>query len=215
MTISILDALARLSVAAVLSGVIGIERQVAQKAAGLRTHMLVGLGAGLFTLLGVDAFEGADPARVSAQIVAGVGFLGAGAIFRHGVSVKGLTTAAGMWTAAAVGMASGLGEYPVAIAASGVAVVVLYVVGVIQWLVRGRTSEATVELRVRLLSPDLVEQTRRAACDLIDKAGTVTIDEVGLERSVIGVFASPDTADSVITKLAALDGVVRVTRSGI
>ena len=63
MTISMLDALARLSVAAALSGVIGIERQVAQKAAGLRTHMLVGLGAGLFTLLGVDAFPGADPAR--------------------------------------------------------------------------------------------------------------------------------------------------------
>ncbi len=213
MTISLGEALLRLAAAAALAGIIGIERQAAQKSAGLRTHMLVGLGAGLFALLSVEAFPESDPARVAAQIVAGVGFLGAGAIFRHGVSVRGLTTAAGMWTAAAVGMASGIGEYAVALIATGVAVVVLYVVGVFQWLYRGRVEQATVELLIRLGSAEGVELIRDAARDLVAPAGTVVIDEVGVERSVIRVSVIPDEADRVIARLAVLGGVVRVTRS--
>ena len=88
--------LVRLSLAAVLSGAIGWHRETKHKPAGLRTHMLVGIGAALFTLVGIEGFEGADESRIAAQVVTGVGFLGAGAIFKEGANISGLTTAAGL-----------------------------------------------------------------------------------------------------------------------
>ncbi|MCS7055633.1 MAG: MgtC/SapB family protein [Thermoflexales bacterium] len=103
----------RVTVAAALSSLIGLEREMQGHAAGLRTHMLVGLGAALFTTLSLFAFEDGDPARVAAQIVTGVGFLGAGTIIqrrdRH--VPHGLTTAAGIWAVSAIGMACGAGAY--------------------------------------------------------------------------------------------------------
>jgi putative Mg2+ transporter-C (MgtC) family protein len=213
MSIDLFDLIVRMSTAAGLAGVIGLERQVAQKAAGLRTHMLVGLGAGVFAFLSVESFPGSDPARVAAQIVTGVGFLGAGAIFRHGVSVRGLTTAAGMWTAAAVGLASGLGEYEIALVATGVAVVVLYVVGVVQWMLRGREDEATVHLRARLDPTADVEEVCTVARDLVEPAGGVSIDEVGVDHSTIIVSTTPAAADHALAQLARHPGVIRVTRS--
>lgn len=215
MSIDVFEAILRISASAVLAGVIGFERQVAQKAAGLRTHMLVGLGAGVFALLSVESFPGSDPARIAAQIVSGVGFLGAGAIFRHGIAVRGLTTAAGLWTAAAVGMASGIGEYGIALIATGVAVVVLYVVGVIQWLVRGRTGEASVHLRVRLTPGTDIEVLRDRASDIVGRAGTASIEEVGADHSTVSVNVTPAKADGAIAALATLPGVVRVARTRV
>ena len=206
------DAVVRLLVAAALSGVIGFEREVAQKAAGVRTHMLVGLGAGLFTLVGVTGFAGSDPARVAAQVVAGVGFLGAGAIFRSGLTVRGLTTAAGLWTAAAVGMAAGLGEFAVALVATGVALVVLYVVGVVQWLFRGRRSAATAVLEVRLDRPELVASTSAAARALVAPAGSVAVQEVGRGKALLRVRVEPKECENLMVRLHGLEGVDRVAR---
>jgi putative Mg2+ transporter-C (MgtC) family protein len=107
--------LPRLLLAALCSGLIGFEREAAQKTAGLRTHTLVGVGAAMFTIASITSFEGVDESRVAAQIVTGVGFLGAGAIFRDGAFVKGLTTAAGLWVVASIGMAAGSGSYWLAI----------------------------------------------------------------------------------------------------
>jgi putative Mg2+ transporter-C (MgtC) family protein len=124
-----IDMLVRLAVAAGFGMVIGIERELREQAAGLRTHMLVAIGSCLFTLVGAFGFEGIsgtvnpDPSRVAAQIVTGIGFLGAGAILREGLFVRGLTTAASLWVVAAVGMAVGLGMYW----ASGVAVTITVV----------------------------------------------------------------------------------------
>lgn len=213
MSVDVLDAAARIAMSAALAGVIGFERQVAQKAAGLRTHMLVGLGAGVFTLLSVESFPGSDPARVAAQIVSGVGFLGAGAIFRYGISVRGLTTAAGMWAAAAVGMASGLGEYAIGLIATGVTLVVLYVVGIVQWLLRGRLDDASVRLRVRLERSGHVEAVADRARSIVYPAGSVAIEEVGTDRSTLSVDTTVAEADHVIALLAQLDGVSRVTRA--
>ncbi len=105
------EILGRLALAAFCSGLIGYERETAQKAAGLRTHTLVGVGAAIFTVASIIGFEGSDQSRVAAQIVTGVGFLGAGAIFREGAVVSGLTTAAGLWVVAAIGLAAGSGSY--------------------------------------------------------------------------------------------------------
>lgn len=105
----------RLTVATILGGLVGLERERLNRAAGLRTHVLVSIGSALFTLLSIYAFREAgkvnDPARVAAQIVSGIGFLGAGTIMKHGATVRGLTTAASLWVVAGIGMASGAGYY--------------------------------------------------------------------------------------------------------
>jgi len=212
MTLPLDEALVRLAVAAFLSGVIGFEREVAQKAAGIRTHMLVGLGAALFSLLSVEAFPGSDPARVAAQVVTGIGFLGAGAIFRHGFTVRGLTTAAGLWSVAAVGMAAGIGEWQVALLTTGLAVVVLYVVGVTQWLFRGRRGEATTVIAMRMNDPTKVQETSAAARRLVAPGGEVLIHEIAVDRASIQVTVEPVLADDLLVQLRALPGVEKVTR---
>lgn len=122
-----IDTAVRMAVAAAMGMAIGVERELREQAAGLRTHMLVAVGACLFTIVSAYGFEGfattVDPSRVAAQIVTGIGFLGAGAILREGLSVRGLTTAASLWITAAIGMAVGLGMYW----ASGVAVAITLV----------------------------------------------------------------------------------------
>ncbi len=108
-----LDSFARVAIAAVCGAAIGAEREITDQTAGLRTHILVCMGSAIFTIVGVFGFAGhsVDPSRVAAQIVTGIGFLGAGAILRDGGSIHGLTTAASIWVTAAVGMAVGAGLY--------------------------------------------------------------------------------------------------------
>jgi putative Mg2+ transporter-C (MgtC) family protein len=122
--------LASLALAFVLSSVIGLERQLRQKSAGLRTHTLVGVGAALFTLAGRYGFgeTGAlvDPTRIAAQVVTGIGFIGAGVIFTRRDDVRGLTTAATIWLTAAVGLAAGAGMAILAIAATVIHLVVAF-----------------------------------------------------------------------------------------
>jgi putative Mg2+ transporter-C (MgtC) family protein len=109
-----LEMVIRLVVAAFLGGVIGYERARAKKPAGIRTHLLVCMGAALFTVISIYAFGGpADPSRVAAGVVVGIGFLGAGTILRQERGVAGLTTAATVWAVAAIGVAIGAGLYVV------------------------------------------------------------------------------------------------------
>jgi putative Mg2+ transporter-C (MgtC) family protein len=117
--ISLWEISLRLIASFLLTGMIGLERTSRDQVCGFRTHILVGLGSTLITLTSIYGFPEnqagtADPARLSAQIVSGIGFLGAGAIFRYGMSVQGVTTAASIWTAAGLGIACGTGFYPAA-----------------------------------------------------------------------------------------------------
>ena len=111
------DLIIRLAVATLLGGLLGLEREIHGRPAGLRTHLLVSLGAAAFMIMSPlvaslnPGFSG-DPGRIAAQIVTGIGFLGAGAIVKEGVNIRGLTTAACLWVAAAIGMACGAGLYP-------------------------------------------------------------------------------------------------------
>ena len=117
----------RLLLAAVLAGLVGLQRERAGKPVGLRTHALIGLGAALFTMTGVFGFAGGDPARIAAGLVTGIGFLGAGTILhRTGGVIEGLTTAATIWIVAAIGLASGVGLYLIASVATMISVGVLY-----------------------------------------------------------------------------------------
>jgi len=115
-----LDMILRLLLAIALGAVIGYQRERASKAAGLRTHTLISLGAAVFTVVSIFGFSGTvDPSRVAAGVVAGVGFIGAGVIFRgmRGEGVAGLTTAASIWASAAVGLAAGAGMWLIAVIA--------------------------------------------------------------------------------------------------
>jgi putative Mg2+ transporter-C (MgtC) family protein len=135
-TLSSWDALLRLVIAAGLGGAVGFERELRDREAGIRTHLLVSLGSALFTIIsaygfheflaGGGAIVRADPSRIAAQIVTGIGFLGAGAIIRDGMSVRGLTTAATLWVVAAIGMACGAGYYWPAAAATVLTLLALW-----------------------------------------------------------------------------------------
>ena len=145
MPVDYLDATARLLLALALGVLIGLERQVRGRAAGMRTFGLVSVGACLYMLVGLlsgtnPGGTSGDQGRIAAQVVTGVGFLGGGMLIHTGASVHGLTTAAGIWVAAAVGLAAGEGLYYLAIVTT---VLVLVVLRVLRW----------VELRYRL-GPD-------------------------------------------------------------
>lgn len=125
----------QLVVASVLGFVIGLEREHRRKAAGMRTFALVCLGAAFFTIISVDGFRALapesayDPSRIAANIVVGIGFLGAGLVFLQGSKVQGLTTAAALWVTAAIGMAVGIQMY-------NIAFVVAFLTLCIMWLFR-------------------------------------------------------------------------------
>ena len=129
----------RLALAAALGMVIGIERTYRAKTAGIRTHFLVALGSALFMIVSRYGFEGTgDPGRVAAQIVSGIGFLGAGTIIMQKHVVHGLTTAAGMWVAAGIGMASAAGLYAVAVISTVLALIGLETVGRLNRFLRAK-----------------------------------------------------------------------------
>ena len=128
-----LEIAGELALAAALGILVGFERWYQAKPAGIRTHALVAMGSALFTILSAQGFGAfADPSRVASQIVTGIGFIGAGIIFLRGTSVQGLTTAAGVWVAAAIGMAVGLGFYSVAIFTAFLVVAIVFLIGLIE-----------------------------------------------------------------------------------
>ncbi len=117
------DLAVRMLIAAVFGAAIGLEREIHEHPAGMRTHLLVSLGSAIFTELSIFGFNGGpapngslptDTSRIAAQVVSGIGFLGAGAILKYGTSIRGLTTAASLWATAAIGMATGAGEWLIA-----------------------------------------------------------------------------------------------------
>lgn len=171
------DLVIRIAVSIVLGGLIGLERELRDQPAGLRTHLLVCLGSTVFTLASIHGFDAlfassavphtSDPARVAAQIVVGVGFLGAGAIIRQGVTVHGLTTAASLWTMAALGMVVGLGWYALAAIATVAVAVSLVVLRVVEERLINPRARDHVVLEATLPLED--EQAPAALIALLEK----------------------------------------------
>ena len=142
-----LEPLLRLVVALVLGAAVGLERELQRMPAGFRTHALVGLGSAIFTVVSAFAFVGpvTDPTRIAAQIVTGVGFLGGGAILHYRGAVRGLTTAASLWSVAAVGMAAGAGLYVIAIGGAVLVVVTLELLDRVELLLKRRQGRGDVD----------------------------------------------------------------------
>ena len=211
------EILVRLGAAAALGGAIGIEREIREREAGFRTHLLVSLGAALFTLVSAYAWSDFtfsqaggvtyDPTRIAAQIVTGIGFIGAGAIIRHGMSVRGLTTAATLWMVAAIGMASGAGFYWAAAMGTALALVTLWPLRVVSQQLRDRPHRRELDVE---LEPDASAATVLAALEQLGiGVASFSTTARGDGRGLVCALDLPhdDAADDVVLRLAELEGV--------
>jgi putative Mg2+ transporter-C (MgtC) family protein len=212
----------RLVLAAVLGGAVGLERELREREAGLRTHLLVSVGAAVFTLVSAYGFSdfqyGArqgitlDPTRIAAQIVTGIGFLGAGAIIRQGLSIRGLTTAATLWVVAAIGLASGAGYYSVAVIGTAIVIFSLYPLRILahRAVVRVRPEEG------RLLVSLPPGGSAASVLDELERAGlrvdSLQIDEGQNERVIVAEVKTPDRREGaeLVDRLRDVEGVRRV-----
>ena len=171
----------RLFIAGLLGGLIGFEREVRAKEAGLRTHFIVALGSALFMIISQYAFAGRyDAARVAAQVVSGIGFIGAGVIIFQKNVVRGVTTAAGLWVAAAIGLACGAGMYDIAVAAT---LMTLLCLEAMHWISK-KYGEKNVTVTVSPIKgedlPGLLEEIKKTGAEvhsfnLMQDAATVQV----------------------------------------
>jgi putative Mg2+ transporter-C (MgtC) family protein len=206
--------LLRLAVAALLGGAIGLERELDEKAAGLRTHMLVAAGSALFTLVGAYGFSSFlqhgkvvsyDPSRIAAQIVTGIGFLGAGVIFRQGFTIRGLTTAASLWLVAAIGMAAGAGYWAGAVLATGVGVVSLRP---LEWVKERLLPQRAAQRLVVELKQD--DESSSPVLDAVERAGDLLALRREGRRLEVEVRIDWNRRSDALDAVAMLDGVEEV-----
>lgn len=215
--LSVYDSIGRLLLAALFGGVIGLERETHGRAAGFRTHALVCVGSALFTLMSFHVFQAygnqasGDPARIAYGVVVGMGFLGGGTIVRSGSRVHGLTTAAALWSTAAIGLAVGAGQYLLSAVAAGLVLVVLLALRVVeQWV--GKDVYRTLVIHtarwreaLALLDDELPARGMRP----LDCA--VSIDEPGNARIRIRLrWRSKEMDTDLIERLRRFEGTKQV-----
>ena len=211
----------RVILAGVFGGAIGAEREIREREAGLRTHMLVSIGAALFTLVSGYGFSDFrfsnasgityDPTRIAAQVVTGIGFLGAGAIIRQGLSVRGLTTAASLWVVAAIGIATGAGYYSAALITTVVVLVSLWPLRIIAFRLFERVRPGELRLEVEL-EPS---QSPSILLDPLEKRGVAVRsfeveDARDRRRVVLEVRSSSVKPEQVTAELMRLEPVLGV-----
>ena len=215
-----LEFLIRLLLSAGLGALVGLERSKRQKEAGVRTHCIIACTSALFMILSkysfidvttIDGLRGADPARIAAQVVSGISFLGAGVIFKNGNSIRGLTTAAGMWGTAAVGMAIGAGMYWVGLIEAAVLVGIQIV---LHRFPVGADALTTQEIVVEMTDSDEL----LARFDALVKSHRGQITESSLTRQngvlcmeVTAKLDPPITHEEALAFMKANDGVRRVS----
>jgi putative Mg2+ transporter-C (MgtC) family protein len=216
------EVLLRLVLAAAFGGAIGIERELRERGAGLRTHMLVSVGSALFTLASAYGFRDflvhggsvvrTDPTRIAAQIVTGIGFLGAGAIIRQGLSVRGLTTAATLWVVAAIGLATGAGYYSAAAITTGLVLVSLWPLRILAFKTMARFRPETDRLLAQLPAGEspapLIEALEREGARL----QTLEISHDADRRTVLLDVTLPPQADApaIVARLSDLEHVLEI-----
>ena len=211
----------RVVLAGVFGGAIGAEREIREREAGLRTHMLVSIGAALFTLVSAYGFSDFrfsnasgityDPTRIAAQVVTGIGFLGAGAIIRQGLSVRGLTTAASLWVVAAIGIATGAGYYSAALITTVVVLVSLWPLRIIAFRLFERVRPGELRLEVELQPT----QSPSILLDPLEKRGVAVRsfeveDAHDRRRVVLEVRSSTVKPEQVTSELMRLEPVLGV-----
>ena len=210
--------MARVTLAAVLAGLIGYEREHVQRNAGMRTHILVAIGAALVMCSGeflMSQFPNSniDPARIGAQVVSGIGFLCAGTIIKEGISVRGLTTASSLWCVSCVGLAAGCGNYVLAIATTGLILVVLRVLRTMAHSRRKKANRLVLQIVLSMEGQSIVqlqEDLERMGC-VIDEF-SFAIDTKNLKRHVYAHLTLPDRDNlaPLMEGLSRIEGVASV-----
>jgi putative Mg2+ transporter-C (MgtC) family protein len=208
------ELLVRLAVAAALGGALGVERELRDHEAGFRTHLLVSLGSAVFTVVSAYGFTGflqsgynLDPTRISAQIVTGIGFLGAGAIIRDGMNVRGLTTAANLWAVAAIGICCGAGYYYAAAIGTAIALFALWPLRIVAdyTIDRWRKAGSRVVLQVE---PGAIDNV----LEVISKHGRrikrFSVEREGEHRRLVFELDGADPA--LVVGLSGVHGVLDV-----
>ena len=189
----------RLVLAAVLGAGVGLERELHAHPAGMRTHLLVSLGSALFTVLSIYGFVGIlepgqgsapDPTRVAAQVVTGIGFLGAGAIIKYGTSIRGLTTAGSLWATSAIGMAAGAGQLLIALVAGAI---VLFSLWPLNWIVERLRigKDRTVRLRLHLDGLEALGALTHGLADQRIELAGVQSQRIGKNRYEVELDVRP------------------------
>jgi putative Mg2+ transporter-C (MgtC) family protein len=197
----------KLLLAVLVGGVIGLEREIRDKPAGFRTMILIAVGAALFTILSQRmAHVTGDPGRIAAQIVTGVGFLGAGTILRERRQVVGLTTAAAIWMVASLGMGAGMGAYRMTLVAAALVLIVLLAFAQLERWMDERRDRRTYDVLVR--EPASLAPLR----DLASSAGLlVSVEPIGKQHDAIKMrlhAVGPREAHGVLTARLAADPLV-------
>ena len=208
------EALLRIALAGVLGGLIGLERELRERQAGLRTHLLVAVGAALLTFAGAYGFGTVRtvPTRVAAQFVTGVGFLGAGAIIRQGFSIRGLTTAATLWVVAALGLACGAGYYSGAVITTGVVLLALWPLRLVAYRIlsrfRAEDGRLLVELPTGTPPGELIDEIERSGALIT----ALEVSQEGDRRRLELDVALPRTlaAPHLVARLADVPNVADV-----
>lgn len=212
-------AMVRLVAAVVAGALIGLEREVHAKPAGFRTYIIISLGAGLLMILSIyipqtfTHFKNGDPGRIAAQVVTGIGFLGAGAIFRLGLTVRGLTSAAAIWTTAAIGLVFGAGMFAIGGIALGLLLLTLTVLEALETrLIRTRKTRALV-----IVSERLPGQIRRIGEVLgrygvpADKLSVAeSLDEEQIEIRAVARLEKDIDVRELFDQVQALEGIRRI-----
>lgn len=218
----ILEFFIRIVLAGVLGVIIGLERSKRLKEAGIRTHCIIAVGAAVFMILSKYAFAdmtvligdrpgGADPSRIASQVVNGISFLGAGVIFKHNASIKGLTTAAGIWATAAVGMAIGSGMYWVGLISTAVLVLIQFL---LHRFPVGKDSFSMQSVSVRM---DNDEATRARFDELVKKHDAVVEQSsISLEKDQLSMqidvrLTDPITYEEALNLLETCEGVHEIS----
>ncbi len=182
----------KILLALLLSGLIGLERERHRRAAGFRTHILVGIGSALMMIISINMHKtygsSADPSRIAAQVLSGIGFLGAGTIIRFKASIRGLTTAASLWAVAGIGLAVGSAEYGLAIATTAVILIVLLVLSDLEKKIALGSNLKTIE----------IESVQ--GLEVIQKVKSILI-EYNSEIKDFSIEKSSDAGDSYLIKL--------------
>ncbi len=197
--------------------VLGLERQFSGKDAGPRTYALVASGSALFTVLSIEGFDDADTARVAAQIVTGIGFLGAGIIFRQGANVTGLTTAAGLWSVAAIGMAVGTDLWGLAIVATIIVLAVLKISDRFSTQLRTQALKgAQWSVRLTVSDPATIEEIREIVSGLAPAAARAFPDvghwAVGQKKGLLTItlILTDEQSDQLIPIFESHEGISKI-----
>ena len=202
-----IDFVIKLITATLMGGIIGFERESSKRPAGLKTHILVTVGAMLVMVISVRGFTGGDPARLAAQVVSGVGFLGAGTIIVRGKSIYGLTTAASLWVCACLGLTIGIGFYAEAILSLVVVLFSLWPLNMIQKKLFADELCKIISIKYKKTCPSIADAFKQMNAEHVQVV-SIEVDEVHKQLTAVLTAKQEKDIKLAVSGLVQIDNVI-------